>query len=168
MNRLLLETKALAVSDEGELSGIAWAWSPDRRGDIIERKAFAGIAGPVVMLWQHRPDEPIGVWDAITPTDAGLEVKGRLFVEESPRAREARAMVREGVVKGLSLGFRSIRKADRPGFPNARIFSAVSVEEISLVTRPAHPAAQVMHAKSQAEAAGLAALILEARAALRI
>lgn len=168
MNRYLLETKALAVSDEGELSGIAWAWSPDRRGDIIERKAFTGITGPVVMLWQHRPDEPIGAWDSITPTDAGLEVKGRLFVDESPRAREARAMVREGVVTGLSLGFRSIRKSDRPGFPSARIFSAVSVEEISLVTRPAHPSAKVLHSKSQAEVEEFAALLTEVRQALNI
>ena len=40
------------------------------------------------MLYQHRADEPIGVFDEITEDDRGLKVKGRLAMgnPEGPRS----------------------------------------------------------------------------------
>lgn len=84
---------ALAVNDTGEITGTAWPFaSADRVGDVIEKGAFTGPA-TLPMLWSHDQAEVIVVWDQITQADAGLTVKGRLLVDDLPRAREVRAMV---------------------------------------------------------------------------
>ncbi len=33
----------------------------DRGGDVIRRGAFAGVAAPVPLYWQHDPRRPVGV-----------------------------------------------------------------------------------------------------------
>lgn len=80
-----IETKAqLTVSEAGEISGIAWPFSgPDSIGDTIEPGAFIVPASLPICL-EHDKSKAIGVWDTISETDKGLEVKGRLFLEELP------------------------------------------------------------------------------------
>lgn len=75
-----LEIKAaLAVSDAGEITGLAWpCGSPDRVGDTIEKGAFTGAAN-LPMLFSHDHSQVIGVWNEITETPSGLEVNPRLF-----------------------------------------------------------------------------------------
>lgn len=165
-----LITKSLQVSDTGEIEGIAWGAGPDTAGDVIHRGAFGAVTGPVVMLWQHRPDEPIGAWTSIRETPAGLEVKGQLQVEHSPRAREAHAFLRDGIVTGLSIGFCLERKAAPRGFGPGRDIRSnhgLQLHEISIVTRPSHPGARVTSTKSAAEATALVAALERLRADLR-
>jgi hypothetical protein len=46
----------------------------------------------VPVLWQHRQDQPIGVYSEITEDDTGLLVKGQLLIGEVAQAkRGARA-----------------------------------------------------------------------------
>lgn len=165
-----LETKALTVSDTGEITGIAWGAGPDSAGDVIHHGAFGSVAAPVVMLWQHKPDEPIGTWDQIEEKGDGLHVRGRLQIEHSPRAREALAYLRDGVVRGLSIGFRLERKAAPRGFGAGRDIRAghgLKLHEISIVTRPSHPGASVISTKSAAEAVAIVAALERLRASLR-
>ncbi|MBW7056970.1 phage major capsid protein [Paracoccus bogoriensis] len=141
-----LEIKAaLAVTDQGEITGTAWPFgSPDRVGDVIEKGAFTGPA-TLPMLFSHDPAQVIGVWDEISETDTGLTVKGRLLVEDVERAREVRAMVRAGAVSGLSIGFVT-KQARRHA--KGRTISALDLHEISLVAVPAHPGARITSVKS--------------------
>src|SRR3954451_1170746 len=112
-----LITKALTVTDTGEIEGIAWPFgSPDAAGDRIFPGAFGTVAGPLPILWQHDPAEPIGVWDQVEEKADGLHVAGRLMIETSPRAREAQSFLKERVVTGLSIGFRLEKKAAPRGF----------------------------------------------------
>lgn len=141
-----LEFKAaLSVSDAGEITGIAWPFgSPDRVGDVIEKGAFA-FNERLPMLFAHDQAQAIGVWDSLTETSAGLEVKGRLLVEQVERAREVRALVREGAVTGLSIGFETKAATGRP--KGGRTITSLVLHEISIVSIPAHPGAQIQTIK---------------------
>ncbi|WP_273688891.1 phage major capsid protein [Ketogulonicigenium vulgare] len=140
-----LEFKAaLSVSDAGEITGIAWPFgSPDRVGDTIEKGAFTGPAS-LPMLFSHDHSQVIGVWNEITETPSGLEVKGRLLVDDVERAREVRAMVKAGAVSGLSIGFVT-KGAKRHA--KGRTISALELHEISIVAVPAHAGAQITSMK---------------------
>ena len=142
-----IEFKAqLTVSEEGEIEGIAWPFgSPDRVGDVIERGAFAKASPPLPMLASHDQKEVVGVWEDIAETDEGLRVKGRLLVDEVAKAREIRALVRAGAMRGLSIGFAALKALPRKG--GGRTITALDLMEISPVAVPAHPGARILSAK---------------------
>lgn len=164
---IALELKAsVAVDDAGVITGVAWPFgTADRVGDMIEKGAFRQAKGPLPMLAFHRPDDPVGVWTDIGEDARGLTVKGRLLIDDLPRAREVRALVQSGAVTGLSIGFMTVKAENRKG--GGRTIRAVDLLEISLVSVPAHPGARVTGAKTAAEAIRLAEAINRAAAALR-
>lgn len=143
-----LEFKAaLTVTDEGAIEGIAWPFgSPDRVGDVIEKGAFATARTPLPVLFAHDQAQAVGVWDSIVETDEGLQVKGRLLIDDVARAREVRALVREGAVGGLSIGFTTKQAVTRKG--GGRTITALDLVEISVVSVPAHPGARITSAKA--------------------
>ena len=107
------------------------------------------------MLWQHDARAPIGVWDDIRETAAGLEVKGRLVLQVQ-RAREALALLKAGAVDALSIGFSVMRGgAEFDRERGLRRIKAVELWEISVVTFPANPKARVDRIKARARAGGL-------------
>ena len=158
-----LEIKAaLAIDDAGTITGTAWPFgSADSVGDIITKGAFNILGEDTPMLLQHDPGQPVGIWNEITETADGLQVKGRLFIEESQRARAVRSMVKSGLISGLSIGFRPI-EAKQSG--RNRIISKLDLFEISVVRNPAHPKARITNAKDAtaaiAEAINRAAVAL--------
>ncbi|MEN3210834.1 HK97 family phage prohead protease [Methylorubrum populi] len=169
MLRHRLITKSLTVAETGEITGIAWGTGPDAAGDVIHPGSFGAVAGPVVMLWQHDPAEPIGVWDRVEEKRDGLHVSGRLLIDSSPRAREAHAFLREGVVNGLSIGFRLEKKAAPRAYGIGRDIRAANglrLHEISIVTRPSHPGAHVTNMKSAADASAIASALSRFRASI--
>lgn len=165
MNRYEIKA-ALGVDEKGIVTGLAWPFgSADRVGDMIEKGAFAGTSGPLPMLFGHNPNDPVGVWEATTETDTGLEVRGRLLVEDLERAREVRALIQAGAVTGLSIGFSTKKAAPRRG--GGRTISALELVEISLVTVPCHPGARITSAKDATAAIAIAEAINRAALALR-
>ena len=164
MDRLFFETKVLA-DDAGAISGIAWKFAtPDRVGDMIEPGAFKGIALPVPMLFGHDMADPIGTWDTATEKADGLHLTGKMLVDELARAREVRALVKAGAVKGISIGFITKKAIMRAG--GGRTIKSLEVLEASLVVAPMHPGARVTSAKSAVEALSIAAAINRATQAL--
>lgn len=154
-----MKTKAFALqvkdlSDEGTFEGYGsvFGGKADSYGDIIAPGAFAksltmhhrGGTKPV-MLWQHNPSEPIGVWDNLAEDGKGLKGTGRL-VMETAKGREAYALLKAGAMRGLSIGYREIN-ADQDG--NNRILKELDLLEISVVTFPAQPRASVTSVKSE-------------------
>jgi len=143
----------------GVFEGLASTFgNQDMVGDVVEPGAFAAtIARPgrIKMLWQHDARAPIGVWEDIRETAAGLEVKGRLVLQVQ-RAREALALLKAGAVDALSIGFSVMRGgADFDRERGLRRIKAVELWEISVVTFPANPAARVDRIKARARAGGL-------------
>jgi HK97 family phage prohead protease len=164
MDRSLIETKILA-DDSGAISALAWPFAvPDRVGDMIRKGAFAGAKLPLPMLFGHDQNDPVGVWEEAEEKDEGLHLKGRLLVDDLPRAREVRALVQAGAVRGISIGFVT-RKADRRS-PRGRLITALDLMEASLVTIPMHPGAKVTSAKDAVGALRLAAALQRATAQL--
>lgn len=147
-----LEIKASFTVDEtGTITGIAWPFgSADRVGDVIHKGAFK-VSAAMPILFEHDPDRVVGTWESVNETDAGLEVKGRLFVDGVPRARDVYGRLRNGRVNGLSIGFRAGETKARPG--GGRDIYSLHVSEISIVANPCHPDARIHSVKSAGGAA---------------
>jgi HK97 family phage prohead protease len=115
-------------------------------------------------LFGHDVNDPVGSWDIATEKSDGLHLSGRLLVDDVERAREVRALVRSGAVRGISIGFITKKAVNRSG--GGRTIKSLELLEASLVTIPMHPGARVTSAKSAVQALSLAAAIQRATAAL--
>jgi HK97 family phage prohead protease len=152
LRHLPIEVKFDTPSDTGEFTGIASVFGEvDALGDTIQRGAFAKslaehkAKGRVpLMLWSHQLDQPIGRWTEIRETAEGLVVKGKLLLDVA-RAREVYAMLKEKVVDGLSIGFRTVKSSRTKA---GRLLQGIDLAEISLVTLPALASARVTSVKS--------------------
>ncbi len=164
MDRLYFTTKIIA-DDAGAISGIAWKFDQaDRVGDMILPGAFAKAAMPIPLLFGHDVNDPVGTWDAAVEKNGALHVSGRLLVDDVARAREVRALVKSGAVRGISIGFITKKAKARP--QGGRTISQLELLEASLVTIPMHPGARVTSAKSAVQALAIAEAIHRATAAL--
>jgi uncharacterized protein len=123
-----------------EFEGYASLFSvADGAGDVVAPGAFtrslrARPPAQVRMLYQHFAHEPIGVWEVIREDAHGLYVKGRLN-DQVVRAREVAALIAQGAINGLSIGFRTLR-ARRDAAGGTRTLLDVELWEISIVTFP--------------------------------
>jgi HK97 family phage prohead protease len=165
VNRLTIKS-TFGIDEAGTIEGVAWPFdSADAVGDVIERGAFGDIKLPVPMLAGHRHTEHIGEWDSVTETSRGLEVKGRLFIQTSPRAREISGLIRKGRLSGLSVAFHT-KHGTRNPVRGVTVKSADLVE-ISIVRMPAHPGARITVLKSaDAALVGFAEALVRAASAL--
>jgi len=98
------------------------------------------------MLWQHNPDDPIGIWTEIAEDEKGLRVKGELVLEV-PQAKAAYELVKRGALKGLSIGYQTV-EAEIDRTTGARLLKRVDIWEISIVTFPMMPEAQIADVKT--------------------
>lgn len=149
------ETKLLAqppaVTADGVFEGYASLFGmPDLGQDMVMRGAFSDSlrkrgAEAVRLLWQHDPSEPIGRWLSLTEDGRGLKVRGRLNLGVA-RARDIHALMRDGAVDGLSIGFR-VERARKDRATGLRLLEKLDLWEISLVTFPMLPGARVANVK---------------------
>ena len=150
-----------AVTEAGVFEGYASVFGvADLGRDVVDRGAFAASLGKrgaaqIKMLWQHDPGEPIGAWLAVTEDAIGLKVRGRLNLAVA-RAREILALMREGQVDGLSIGFRT-QRATQDRKTGLRHLKQIDLWEISLVTFPMLPQARVTAVKRARPSADAAA-----------
>lgn len=139
-----LQVKSL--DSAGRFAGYASVFDVvDSQKDIILRGAFAetlkGRVGDIKMLWQHQQDEPIGIFERMFEDKNGLYVEGKLLLDVA-RAREAYALLKEGALGGLSIGYSPIKyRTDTK--TGVRMLSVVELWEVSLVTFPANEAAKI-------------------------
>lgn len=151
MNRAysVLEVKNLE-EDKRVISGVATTPSPDRVGDIVEPLGVK-FNNPLPLLHHHRSDQPVGHVTFKRPTKNGIAFEARLphIKEDGPlktRVDTAWAEVKAGLVRGVSIGFRSI---DSEFMDNGGVrFKESEVFELSLVTIPANAEANIQTIKS--------------------
>ena len=154
---------AKAVSDAGVIEGYASVFgNVDSYGEVVEPGAFVeGLVKKkregqkVKLLWQHDPHQPIGVWDDLAEDAKGLWVKGRLFKDSVPKAAEAYALLKEGAIDGLSIGYRTIASAPKAGKPGVVSLIKLDLVENSIVTFAANERARVEVVKSILDAGAL-------------
>ena len=178
-----LETKRVSeqitnVSPEGSFEGYASLFGlVDMGHDQVMPGAFRETLlkrgpGGIKMLWQHQAVEPIGSWRMVEEDGRGLKVAGRLNLNVA-RAREILALMRDGALDGLSIGFRT-QKAVTDKITGVRSLLKLDLWEISIVTFPMLPQARVSAVKracaphqGQTRQVGLVAAIRQAAALLR-
>jgi HK97 family phage prohead protease len=130
----------------------------DSYGDRIVKGAFVEslTKRKPKMLWQHRMDKPIGMWDTVAEDGKGLRVDGRLA--DTMQGREARELVKMGAMDGLSIGYRT--SADEME-GDIRILKKIELYEVSFVTIPAASSAVVTSIKSEMTERGFETLLIE-------
>jgi HK97 family phage prohead protease len=110
---------------------------PDSAGDVVAPGAFARSLrdfSRIRLLYQHVASEPIGVWEQMIEDSTGLYVRGRILTDLE-RGRDVLALLREGALDGLSIGFRTVR-ARRNAITKQRTLLEVELWEVSVVTFP--------------------------------
>lgn len=133
----------------GEIVGLGSTFGNiDLVGDVIEKGAFERSIAEfssgekfIAMLDHHKLDSPVGIWQSIKESDRGLEVSGKLSMKVG-RAKELAALAADGALGGLSIGFvTKDSRIDRDR--NIRYITEIDLREISLVSTPANPKAQI-------------------------
>ena len=135
--------------EQGSFTGMASVYgNKDLGGDVVEPGAFAKTlsekGGQVPILWQHDPSEPIGM-GALTDSADGLQISGDLAIDSSPVAQKAYGLLKRGILKGLSIGYDTVRSDVKNGF---RYLKELKLWEVSIVTFPMNEMATVFGIKA--------------------
>src|SRR5690606_27708003 len=148
LEKLGLRFEVKQLDEAGVFEGYAAVFgNEDLGGDVIEPGAFKKTLkeNPTLpILWQHDVREPIGVSLEAYEDGKGLRVKGQLNLETS-RGREAYALLKQGALRGLSIGYDTIKEA---WHGSVRRLKEIRLWEWSLVTFPMNPRAQVTAVKA--------------------
>jgi|TARA_R110001599_G_scaffold77282_2_gene211097 HK97 family phage prohead protease len=148
-------TKIDEVSEEyGTFEGYASVFeNTDLGNDVIKTGAFKKSLRKrtykgIKLLYQHKSDMPIGVFDEIKEDAHGLYVKGRLALKTAT-GRDAYELLKLGALDAMSIGFRA--NPDEISYDKRsqkRTIGEVDLLEISLVTFPMNPQALVRSVKA--------------------
>lgn len=146
--------KADTVGDDGTFMGYGSVFgNVDSYKEIVAPGAFKSslaelkTAGDVLpVLWQHDASKPIGGYTDLSEDSRGLKVSGFLLKDDVSLAREAYALMKARVVKGLSIGY-FVRDDSQDEKTGIRTLKELDLREISVVTFPANEEAQVENVK---------------------
>ncbi|EOZ6718757.1 HK97 family phage prohead protease [Yersinia enterocolitica] len=153
--RMDFPLKLKSVSDSGEFEGYGSVFGvKDSYDDIVVPGAFIKSLNAwrdknalPAMLWQHRMDEPIGIYTEMKEDDVGLFVKGRLLIDDDPLAKRAHAHMKAGSLTGLSIGY-MLKDWEYDRNKEAYLLKEVDLWEVSPVTFPSNDEARVSDVKS--------------------
>ncbi|KAB0285651.1 HK97 family phage prohead protease [Vibrio fortis] len=149
---LSFDTKS--INDEGVISGVLnYFGNKDHAGDVTLKGAFKNSIKSIqesgrelVMLWQHDPDKPIGVWKNLRETSRGLEGDGYINLD-TVQGKEAYSLAKQGALSGLSIGYWVLdEEYDRPTKTN--YLKEIELRETSLVTFPCNEQARIDEVKN--------------------
>lgn len=150
MEKASFNLKVKAIDETGKFTGIGAVYNNvDLGGDKILPGAFtktleAGKELP--LLWQHNPDDPIGSVK-VTDTPQGLMVEGQLELED-PTAQKAYTFLKKGIIKGLSIGYDTVKAAF---VDEVRELRELKLWELSVVTFPMNQSAMVTGVKAMSD-----------------
>ena len=138
----------------GVFSGYASIFGNEDQGnDIVQKGAFTKSltqrpAPKVKMLFQHKTDEPIGVFEKIYEDQKGLYVQGRLAMK-TQKGKETYELLKIGALDGMSIGFKAdpTKQGYNENKRGVRTLKEVDLMEISLVTFPMNEQAMVQSVK---------------------
>lgn len=153
-NRLSVALELKEASEDGTFKGYGSVFNvKDSASDMVDKGAFLASLGRweakgmmPPMLWQHDMKSPIGRYNVMREDESGLYVEGK-FSMAVEKAREAHALLKDGVISGLSIGYMTV-KSQWDEQENVRRLKEVDLFEVSLVTMPANEMAQVLHVKA--------------------
>lgn len=168
MDRYEVKFTTDQVDDKtGEFSGYGAVFgNVDSYGDVIVPGAFKatlkewrGQKDLPPMLLQHggwgmvdTDSIPIGKWTKMEEDDTGLRVEGRLINLDTDLGKRVYGAMKEGVLKGMSIGYRAKKftLGTKPEEPRRKL-EMVDLIELSVVTFPANGKARIGAIKSADE-----------------
>ena len=109
------------------------------------------------ILWNHDPSDPIGVYTKMQEDEKGLYVEGKLLIDDVPRAKQTHALMKAGVIDGLSIGYR-VKEYLYNVDEEVTDLIKLSLREVSIVTFPANPETRIEAVKSRLDAGELPTL----------
>lgn len=158
LKKLVFESEIKAENSKGIFTGYGSIFGNEDQGnDIMQKGAFTKSlinrpVSKVKMLYQHKTDEPIGVFTEIYEDSKGLFVKGQLAMG-TQKGREAYELLKMGALDGMSIGFRA--DPEKQGYNEnkrgVRTLKEVDLMEISLVTFPMNESALIETVKGNAK-----------------
>jgi uncharacterized protein len=143
-----------SLNEDGSFEGRLSPYNNvDEGADLVEPGAFTKTlqenGNKVPMLWQHKTDCPIGEL-VLEDRPDGLWCKGQLLLD-IPEAKKAYLLLKAKIVKGLSIGYDSIKAQVVDG---VRHLKEIRLWEGSVVTFPMNTLAMVTDVKARGEAKG--------------
>lgn len=152
-----LDFKVKSVSEDGgSFTGYASVFgNVDSYGDVVAKGAFSSSieklekeGSKLPILWQHDSWRPIGVFETLAEDDHGLYVEGRLLVDDIQQAKEAYALIKAGVINGLSIGYR-VNKSNYDIDNDINHLIDIDLKEASIVTFPANEESRIEMVKQK-------------------
>ncbi len=164
MERLEFKFKAEDVEATGRFTGYGAVFNNlDAHGDVIVPGAFkkslrdwAKRKEMPPMLTQHgglmitdMDAIPVGVWEEMSEDDTGLAVRGRIINLDTERGKTIYGAMKEGALKGMSIGYRAKRftLGTKPEEPRRKL-EEIDLVEVSVVTFPANERALISGVKA--------------------
>ena len=142
--------KFVEEADDGSVNikGYASTNDTDRAGDVIEKEAWEkggleNYTNNPVILFNHDYNRPIGRATGLETDDRGLRITANI----SKSAGDVTNLVKEGILRALSVGFR-VKDADYIEETDGLKISDAELFEVSVVSVPANQAATFSVAKS--------------------
>lgn len=149
----VMEIKSLKDSGEFEGYGSTFGGEPDSYGDVIAAGAYAGSLADhkakgtmPKMFWQHDPSQPIGKWLDASEDENGLMMRGKLNMGVQ-RGKEAYALLKEGDIDGLSIGYR-IKAYEADTETGIWTLTEIDLQEVSIVSIGANENATINSVKA--------------------
>ncbi len=142
-------------ADQRVIHGIASTPAPDRMEDVVVPSGVK-FKLPLPFLYQHNADRPIGHVTKADVTNEGIAITAQIAKGVAPFIDEAWALIKAGLVRGLSIGFRPLEDPVPIKGTYGLKFNAWEWYELSAVTIPANADASILTIKS-ADRAQLAA-----------
>jgi HK97 family phage prohead protease len=148
-----LSFKIKSIEDSGEIEGFVSIYgNKDLNGDIVEPGSFTKTlqesGGEVVLLLHHDRTRPIGL-ARLTDEAKGLRLHGSIATD-LPDGKLAHAQAKKGLLRGLSIGYRTVKEAWDEASKAYRLFE-VKLFEASMVAIPANPLTLIDAVKTQTE-----------------
>ena len=167
MQRIEVKFSPDEVTTKGEFAGYGAIFGNiDAYGDTIAQGAFADTLKEwrkrdklPPMLLQHggagftdNDGIPIGKWTTMREDDKGLYAEGKLINMDTERGKTIYGALSEGVLDGLSIGYRpkEFTLRTKPEDPR-RTLKSIDLIELSIVTFPANASARIAAVKSAAQ-----------------
>lgn len=102
------------------------------------------------LLWGHDQGQPIGLAN-IEDSDKALVIRGKID-RGDPGGSLAYDRAVKGLIKGLSIGFSLPNRDSVQHVDGVRNLTEVRIHEVSLVSVPAQPGAQILTVKNLSQA----------------
>jgi uncharacterized protein len=145
-DRFSFEVRYSSPDEDGSFTGMAVTFNVvDNYRSTFDRRAFESAPQRLPLFWSHDPSQVVGSTRSIIATPEGLQIAGKLNLDVA-KAREVRSMLLAGDIRGLSIGFRTLKDERRSN--GVRHILKADLKEISFVAVPAVPGSQVTNVRS--------------------